>query len=320
MNASFIRQSHPLRAMLCATLVTLLVLLMFPLAGDRAQAAPGDVALVSSDAAWAQANNASYEPAISADGRYVAFQSQATNLVSPATSLKQIFRKDLVTGEVRLVSASAAGDEGNSGLSESPSISADGRYVAFGSDSTNLVSPATGGYQVFRKDLVTGEVKLVSANAAGVQGEFGGGSASISADGRYVAFDSPSTNLVSPATSLNQIFRKDLVTGEVKLCSANAAGIQGNDGGGGTSSIAPSISSDGRYVAFDSYSTNLVSPATSGEHVFHKDLVTGEVKLCSSDAAGVQGTAVARVHPSRPTAGTWPSIPRPPTWSPPQPA
>jgi len=261
----------------------LVALLILPLATSGVQAAPGDVVLVSSDSAGAQGNLGSNVPHLSPDGRYVVFQSAATNLVTPATTGVQAFRKDLRTGEVKLCSSDAGGVEGNAN-SFFPVISSDGRYVAFYSQATNLITPATSGNQVFRKDMLTGEVRLVSADAAGAQGNNFSSYSAISDDGRYVAFYSAATNLVTPATAGLQVFRKDLVTGEVKLCSANAAGVYGN----GTAAYFPDISSDGRYVAFTSTSTNLVTPATSGEELFSKDMLTGEVKLASSNAVGAE--------------------------------
>jgi len=285
MNVSTHLQRQPWRALLCATVIIFIVLLMLPLAAERAQAAPGDVVLVSSDTAGAQGNNESQYPRMSSDGRYVVFQSTATNLVTPATTNEQVFRKDLLTGEVKLCSADIGGVEGNA-ASFNPVISSDGRYVAFHSTATNLVAPATTNWQIFRKDMLTGEVSLASADAAGAQGDNWSTNSAISSDGRYVAFESTSTNFVSPAITGNQVFRKDLVTGEVRLASADAAGAQGNNFSGNAR-----LSSDGRYVAFNSQATNLVSPATSGGQVFRKDLATGEVVLCSADAAGAQGNS-----------------------------
>jgi hypothetical protein len=209
MGSGIVQHHHPLRAVLCAAVIIFMVLLMLPLAREQAQAAPGDVALVSSDAAGAEGNASSYDLCISADGRYVAFESVATNLVPGGTANRQVFRKDLVTGEVKLASADAAGTQGNAD-SYDPRISADGRYVAFESDATNLVPGGTANRQVFRKDLVTGEVKLASADAAGTQGNADSYDLCISADGRYVAFESDATNLVPGGTANRQVFCKEL--------------------------------------------------------------------------------------------------------------
>jgi len=272
-------------------MLVLLVLFLLPVGMEPVQAAPGDVLLVSSDAAWVEGDNPSFFSEISADGRYVAFDSTATNLVTPATTGQQIFRKDLLTGKVELVSADAAGKQGDN-ASFSPVISSDSRYVAFESTATNLVTPATTNLQIFRKDMLTGEVRLVSADSAGVQGDNVSTHTTISSDGRYVAFTSFSTNLVTPTTTGVQVFRKDLHTNQVELVSADSAGVQGDN-----ASYNPDISCDGRYVAFNSNSTNLVTPATTNLQIFRKDLLTGEVKLVSADAAGAQGD-INSVFPS----------------------
>ena len=120
--------------------------------------------------------------------------SVASNLISGVTG-QQIYRKDLITGEVKLVSCDAAGAQGNN-VSQSLAMSYDGRYVVFYSAATNLVTPATTGQQIFRKDLLTGEVKLVSCDASGVPGNSASAYPCISSDGRYVAFVSIATNLI----------------------------------------------------------------------------------------------------------------------------
>jgi hypothetical protein len=252
-------------------------------------ASPGNITLVSSSAAGTQGNNTSNFSAISRDGRYVAFMSVATDLVSPATSGNQVFRKDLSTGQVVLASANASGEQGNNGSSY-PDLSYDGRYVTFSSSATNLVSPATTGGQVFRKDMSTGQIVLASSDSSGAQGNSACTFSYPNPDGRYVVFTSASTNLVSPATSGTQVFRKDLANGQVALVSADSSGAQGN--GESDSSMQ---SDDGRYVSFESIATNLVTPATTGVQVFRKDIVTGHVDLVSSNSAGAQGNDNSQV-------------------------
>ncbi|RJP34457.1 MAG: hypothetical protein C4536_02670 [Actinobacteria bacterium] len=281
------QKNRRFRVPLCAAGVVLTVLLLLPLSHDVAQAAPGDVALVSATASGGSGDDVSTRPSVSADGRYVAFESKASELLVPNTTGDQIFRKDLLSGEIVLVSCNASGVQGNANSSFCD-ISADGRYVAFESDASNLVSPSTCGRQVFRKDLATGEIKLASCNLAGFSGNADSMSASISGDGRYVAFESDAINLVTPATSGCQIFRKDMLTGEVSLCSSDAYGAQG-DG----ASFVPEVNADGRYVAFESDSTNLVTPTTSGRQVFRKDLQTGQAMLASCTMAGTQGDSAS---------------------------
>jgi Tol biopolymer transport system component len=232
-----------------------------------------------------QGNGDSFYPSISGDGRYVAFYSNASNLVTPATNGDpQIFARDRQTGTTTLVSENNSGNQGN-GWSFNPSISADGRYVAFYSNATNLVTPSTNGYyQIFVRVRQTGTTTLASENNSGNQGNSDSIFPTISSDGRYVAFQSTSTNLVTPATNGKlQIFVRDRQTNTTTLVSIDSSGNQGNN-----HSSYPSISADGRYVAFYSGATNLV-PGASGFQVYVRDRQAGTTTLASSDNSGNQG-------------------------------
>ncbi len=245
----------------------------------------GQIVRVSTDALGVQGSNTSEWPSIGADGRYVAFASRADNLVPGDTNgYADVFRKDLQTGQIVRVSTDAVGSQGNE-WSYLPSISAEGRYLAFISYSDNLVPADTNGeLDVFRKDLQTGQIVRVSTDALGIQGNSSSEFPSISADGRYVAFSSLSTNLVPAETNTHRkVFRKDLQTGQIVRVTTDALGIQGNN-----YSHWPSISADGRYVAFYSYSDNLVL-SNGNQHIFRKDLQTGQLVIASTDAFGAQG-------------------------------
>ena len=290
--ASKSRFGYPWKHLLYLGLaLTVLLVLVFAMVGGAMAATPGDITLCSSSLTGAQGNGNSSFSAISPDGRYVAFTSMATNLMSPATTGTQLFRKDLSTGQTVVVSTSSSGVQGNA-VSAYPDLSYDGRYVTFVSGATNLMSPATSGQQIFRKDLVTGQVLVVSSTSSGVVGNNSSLYSAISPDGRYVAFSSGASNLVSPATTNQQVFRKDLSTGQVVLASATSSGTQGNN-----ASLFPAMSDDGQYVAFTSVATNLVSPATTGPQIFRKNLSTGQVMLVSASAAGVQGNNTS-VYPN----------------------
>ena len=161
---------------------------------------------------------------------------------------------------MELVSASSGGVQGDASSGRS-SISTDGRYVAFESYSTNLVSPATSGPQIFVRDRLTRATALASAGPGGAYGNDYSFFPSISGDGRYVAFDSPSSNLVStPGNGFVQIYVRDTQADATVRVSVNAGGVQG-DGG---DSNNPSVSGDGRYIAFQSLATNLVASANNG--------------------------------------------------------
>jgi len=240
---------------------------------------------VSVDSLDAQAGGPSINSDVTPDGRYVAFESLASNLVpEEINGYWDIFRKDVQTGEIVLVSADASGEGANSYCGR-PSISSDGRYISFYSQADNLVPGDTNGYDIFRKDLQTGEIVIVSVDSAGSQANGESGFSSISFDGRYVAFDSWASNLVPEDTNgYNDIFRKDLQTGEIVIVSVDSLGLDANE-----DSYDPSISADGRYVAFDSYASDLVPGDTNGRcDIFRKDIQTGEIVQASDGLLGAQ--------------------------------
>jgi len=246
---------------------------------------------VSVDANGVQGDGYSYFPSISADGRYVAFNSEASNLVTGDTNaINDVFVRDRQAGVITRVSVDSSGGQGD-GVSREPSISADGRYVAFASDASNLVTGDTNVTRdIFVHDRQTGATTRVSVDSNGAQG-VGRGSfnASISADGRYVTFDSAASNLVSNDLNGKQdVFVHDRQTGTTTRVSIDSIGTEVSDGG----SYSPSISADGRYVAFDSDASNLVSGDTNlMTDVFVRDLQTGTTTRVSVDSSGGEGNA-----------------------------
>lgn len=242
---------------------------------------------VSVDSGGAQANGESFSPKLSFDGRYVAFHSNATNLVPGDTNgHTDVFIHDRQTGLTTLESVNSAGIQGDSS-SYRPSISADGRYLVFESSSGNLGVPGIGGrIHVYVRDRQTGQTSRVSVDSGGAAGDWGGGGGSISDDGRYVAFYSFATDLVLGDTNDRpDIFVHDRQTGHTERVSIDSAGLQ-SDG----ASDAASISADGRFVAFNSDATNLVSGDSSGlYHVFIHDRQTGETTCVDLNLDGVPG-------------------------------
>jgi VCBS repeat-containing protein len=195
------------------------------------------------------ANATPERPSLSADGRYVAFSSNASTLVAgDSNGALDVFVHDRQTGETQRVSVAIDGTQGN-GASDRPSLSADGRYVAFSSLARTLVPGGTSGPQhVFVKDRQTGETGLVSVSSNGTHGNSTSIQASLSADGRYVAFASLSSTLVAGDTNVTfDVFVHDRQTGETRRVSVARDGTQGNG-----SSQLPSLSADGRSVAFQS--------------------------------------------------------------------
>ncbi len=249
----------------------------------------GEISLASTSDTGVKGNNESREPSLSADGTKVAFFSGATNL-DPADTDKNldVYVKDLVTGNITLASTSDTGVKANHD-SWDPSLSADGTKVAFFSSATTL-DPADSGpdlhYDVYVKDLVTGDITLASTSDTGVKGNNESLEPFLSVDGTEVAFRSFASNLdpVDTDTS-SDVYVKDLVTGDITLASTSDAGVKANN----DVSQAPSLSADGTKVAFSSQATNLdpVDTDTSSD-VYVKDLVTGDIALASTSDAGVK--------------------------------
>jgi len=244
---------------------------------------------VNVDSNGNQANSQTLNPSLSADGRYVTFWSLADNLVPNDTNMHwDAFVHDRETGATARVCISSSGEQGNSGCG-TPFISADGRYVAFGSFSDNLVTGDTNElFDTFIHDRETGETTRVSVDSEGNQADGGGYRVSVSADGRFVVFESPFNNLVPDDTNgVEDIFVRDRDTGETTRVSVDSDGNEAN----GASEIywAHAVSVDGRYVAFESAADNLVPNDTNGvEDIFVHDRETGATTRVSVDSDGNQ--------------------------------
>ena len=235
----------------------------------------------------------SRSPQVSGDGRYVAFQSSANNLVAGDTNgAGDIFVHDSQTGQTTRVSVDSTGVQANSifGSSDS-SISVDGRYVAFISNGTNLVPGDTNGIQdVFVHDRQTGQTERVSISSTGAQANGGVNNPYISGDGRYVTFASTASNLVAgDSNGVSDIFVHDRQTGQTSRVSVDSAGDQGN-----SHSEFPVISGDGRFVAFQSVATDLVAGDTnSSADIFVHDRQTGQTTRASKNSSGVQANSAS---------------------------
>jgi Tol biopolymer transport system component len=210
---------------------------------------------VASDGA--QANRSAWEPAISADGRFVAFRSSATNLVPGDTNdMGDVFLHDRATGETTRVSVASDATQGDSG-SGTPAISADGRFVAFHSSAATLVSDDTNlGLDVFVHDRVTGETTRVSVSSDGQQADEAAWVPSISADGRHISFQSRARTLVgdTDAGSTSDVFVHDRITRRTRLASVTSDGVQAN---GDSSTSSAAMSAVGDRITFSSGATNL---------------------------------------------------------------
>jgi Tol biopolymer transport system component len=223
-----------------------------------------------------QANGDCEEPAISAHGRYIAFATNASNLVAgDSNRLEDIFVHDRRTGQTRRVSVTSsakqsAGSPTHSG-SNAPSISANGRYVACHSDASNLVSGDTNGvFDVFVHDRRTGQTRRASIGHHGQQANAESlGAPVISGDGRWVAYASLASNLVAhDSNDITDVFLRDRLGHRTLLASLSDTGQQGND-----ASTPAALTPDGRYLAFTSWAGNLVPHDESpGPDVFVRDL------------------------------------------------
>ncbi len=236
-----------------------------------------------------EADFGSFLPAISLDGRYVVFHTPADNLVpGGAVFANAIYVRDLQLNATERADLAYDGTPANAD-SCCAAISGDGRFVAFQSRASNLIVGGTNGQkQVYVRDRKTAQTTIVSTSSAGTQGNQASDFPAISADGRFVAFASDSSNLVPIDTNgQSDIFVRDLQTGQTALASIASDGTQGNRLV--FTQSAPAISADGRYVAFMTSATNLVPSPTDGAwfHVYLRDLLTGQTSLVDSDTYGV---------------------------------
>ena len=259
--------------------------------------ATGVVTRVNTDSDGAQRNGATtlFDLAISPGARYVAFVTEANDLVDGDTNNQpDVFLKNTLTGELLRVSTSSSGQQFDN-YSNEPVISDDGRYVLF--NVTEFEAPFQRG-TAYVKNTQTGETTFVSTDSFGMEalGLNGSSGIAISGDGRYVLFRTDSDDLFAEDADNGNwdpdIFIKDTVTGTTTLVSANSDGAAAND-----STIRASMSSDGRYVAFQSGATNLVANDTNGkDDIFVKDILTGEIVRVSVLSDGSQSAGGAD-HP-----------------------
>nr|MBA3553116.1 PD40 domain-containing protein [Actinomycetota bacterium] len=247
----------------------------------------GLLTLLSASDSGMKGNGDSFAPAISADGTRVAFASDATNL-DPADSESKfdVYVKRVSTGDIALASRSAGGTNSN-GDSLSPALSDDGGVVAFDSSATNLIGADSDSISdIYTKELATGALNLVSTSANGTKGNGDSYGPSISSDGQVVAFQSAARNLHGDdADALQDIYVKDLPSGDITLASTSDSRVKG-DGG----SVTPTISGNGSAVAFHSVATNLDPVDTDAiSDVYVKEVGTGDITLASLSEDGRKG-------------------------------
>ena len=248
----------------------------------------GTTALVSTNAAGTDSSSSGgFNPVLSTDGRFVAFVSSGTDLGPPVTSgTPNVYVRDLQTGTTTLANINASGTDVGNGTSSQPALSADGRFVAFTSNATDLGPADTNGEaDVYVRDLQTGTTTLVNVNAAGTDSGNGRSQVpTLSGDGRFVAFVSLADDLGPTDTNAEaDVYVRDLQTGTTTLANRNATST---DSGNGLSRV-PVLSENGRFVAFRSEANDLGPTDTNGvEDVYVRDLQTGTVFLANVNAAG----------------------------------
>jgi Tol biopolymer transport system component len=232
-------------------------------------------------------------PAVSANGRWVVFESTATNLVANDNNNRgDVFLRDRKTGETKRLSVSSGGVEGN-GASTHPSISGDGRWIAFTTAATNLVGGTAAFANVMLYDRTTGALLRIS-NAAGSINAGNGNSEEprLSSDGSVVVFTSGADNLVAGDGGQRDVFMYRIATATLSRVSVSVLGGDPN----GTSEAAAG-SAEGRFVTFTSSASNLVATDTSGHSdVFVRDTTAGLTTRASvTSGTGLEANADSRL-------------------------
>ncbi len=241
------------------------------------------------------------EARVSGSGRYVVFQSDATNLTAggDTNGLTDVFLRDLQTGTTIRISEATGGIEATGGTegSTNASISNDGRYIVFSSDATNLDTPASNGTtrHIYLHDTTTGVTQRISVNSLGALADSSSNRAAISGDGNFVVFHSWATNLDTTVTDTNTIrdvFLYNVVSGTIRRISVDSAGNQALPDAADTyqeGSLHAEINTNGRYVVYASDAINLVAGDTNGARdIFVFDTVLNTTTRVDVSSAGAQ--------------------------------
>jgi len=284
------------------------MLVLLPLAAMPAKTAPQIVSQLPPSAAISTVSGGcSYDPIISANGRYVLFASTSANLISGLAgqpmpqdfpARMNVFLRDRQTGVTTLASVNSTGTAGGNGDSFPSAVSSNGQFVVFESTASDLVAGDTNAASdIFVRDTVNNTTTLVSVSTNGSVGNGFSRDATITPDGRYAAFVSAANNLVAGDTNgIPDVFVRDLQLGVTTLASPGATAFTGASGTPltpGSSSEGPVLSVDGRYVAFYSTAVGLVSNATSAGELYVRDLVQGSTIWVSTNAHSIDASAVS---------------------------
>jgi PKD repeat protein len=231
-----------------------------------------------------EGNSHSFSPSVSADGRFVTFYSISSNLAAGDNNRAvDVFVRDRNSGETRIVSTDSNGNPGNM-ASWQPVISADGQFIAFSSNASNLVSGDTNGVQdIFLYEMSSTNITMLSKANDGTPGNALSAYPAISASGDYVVFESDASNLVSgDGNGLTDVFVADVLQSSVTRISITTDGGDSN-----APAYQPRISQDGRFVSYYTYASNIVQPDPNDvEDVFLYDQHTGAIDMITRTAAG----------------------------------
>lgn len=236
-----------------------------------------------------ESNGASWKPFITANGRFIVFESDASNLVGVDTNgVRDVFIFDRKTDSRQLVSLTSAGAAAG-GSSDSGSASEDGRYVVFVSQASNLVALDTNAAQdIFMRDRTAGTTVRVSLGPSGVQANAASGDPSVTADGRYVAFSSTATNLVTADTngSVSDVFLTDTQPVVTSLVSVSSLGVQSVGASG-----RPFIDRSGRFIAFWSNGALVPTDLNGAADVYVRARGVNKTSAFSVNSLGVVSNA-----------------------------
>jgi Ca2+-binding RTX toxin-like protein len=252
----------------------------------------GTTTLISTATGGVQGNNVSSVASVTDDGRFVFFNSSATNLIGGDTNgALDVFMRDTLTGVTSRVSTTSVGGEAN-GASQNVDVTGNGAFIGFQSTANNLVGGDSNGFSdAFVKNLSSGVVTRISV--ADDESQANGNSlvARLSDDGNRASFVSSASNLVATDTNgaVTDVFVRDIAGGTTTLVSVSTGGTSGNGG-----SFGASISGNGRYVVFESNATDLVAGDTNGAtDIFVRDLQTNTTTRVSAAGDGSQGDALS---------------------------
>lgn len=249
------------------------------------------IELVTADAVGNQVAANSVVNSLSADGTYVIISSGEPLVPGAPSGITSVYRRNVVTGVIDLVSTDTAGTAVADDSSDQGKVSADGRWVVFRSTATNLVPGDTNGViDVFLRDMDTGTTTRVSVSTAGDQSDAHAYSPVISGDGRMVAWGTTAALVPGDTNESRDVYRRDTVTSTTILVSTSSVGAIGDLG-----SSNASLNFTGTSVAFESGASNLVPGDTNGvTDIFVKFVATGLIFRVSTGAGGAQANGASR--------------------------